>query len=172
MSVMGVRGIVPQASQMLMPICQLPLLPQNRQITLYQQLVQLSSKTSGLGVTFDSSASNSAPSDSQDTDVCRRQATQGQDDGHQPASCPRGGGERFSIRKTNVPMPCQEGGHPAGAPCNLPPSSTSSTKGASADPLENIANYRSQGWRKNLSHVLRAFYLYNFPSCKEADWLK
>ena len=61
-------------------------------------------------------------------------------------------------------MPHQEGGHP--------PSSTSSTKGASTDPLESIANYRSQGWRKDLSHVLRAFYLYNYPSHMEVDWEK
>ena len=78
---------------------QLPLLPQSGQATLYQQLVQLPSKTSGLGVTFDSSASKPSPADSQDTDVLRRQATRGQNDGHQPASCPRGGGERSSIRK-------------------------------------------------------------------------
>ena len=65
---------------------------------------------------------------------------------------------------TNKPMPHQEGG--------CPPSSTSSAKGASTDPLESIANYRSQGWRKDLSHILRAFYLYNYPSRTEADWEK
>ena len=69
-------------------------------------------------------------------------------------------------------MPRQEGGCPAGAPRNPPPSSTSSSKGASTDPLESIANYRSAGWRKDLSHVLRAFYLYNYPSRTEADWEK
>ena len=66
--------------------------------------------------------------------------------------------------------PHQEGGHPAGAPRNPPPFSTSSAKGASTDPLESIANYRSQGWRKDLSHILRAFYLYNYPSHMEAEW--
>ena len=69
-------------------------------------------------------------------------------------------------------MPCQEGGHPAGLLCNPPPSSTSSSKGASTDPLESIANYRSQGWKKDLSHILRGSYLYNYPSCTEADWEK
>ena len=73
---------------------------------------------------------------------------------------------------TNKLMPHQEGGCPAGVPCNPPPSSTSSSKGASTDPLENIANCRSQGWRKDLSHILRAFYLYNYPSCMEVDWEK
>ena len=171
-SMMGMRGIVPQAPQMPTPICQPPLFPQSRQATSYQQQVQLPSKTSGLGVTFDSLATKPAPTDSQNTDVHGRQATQGRDDGHRPASCPRGGRERSSIRKTDMLMPHQEGGCPAGVPRNPPPSSTSSSKGASTDPLESIANYRSQGWKKDLSHVLRGFYLYNYPSRMEADWEK
>ena len=56
-------------------------------------------------------------------------------------------------------------------PRNPPPSSTSSSKGASTDPLGSLANYRTQGW-KDLSHVLRGFYLYNYPSRMEADWEK
>ena len=82
---------MPQAPQMPTPLRQPPLLPQSRLATPYQQLVQPPSKTSELGVTFDSSASKPAPTDSQDTDVHRRQATQGRDDGRQPASHPRGG---------------------------------------------------------------------------------
>ena len=74
-SMMSMRGIVPQTPQMPTPICQPPLLHQSRQATPYQQLVQPPSKTSGLGVTFDSSASKPAPTDSWDTDVCGRQAT-------------------------------------------------------------------------------------------------
>ena len=69
-------------------------------------------------------------------------------------------------------MPHQEGGRPAGVPHNPPSSSTSGSKGASTDPLESIANYRSQGWKKDLSHILRGFYMYNFPSSMEADWEK
>ena len=76
-AVMSMRGIVPQAPQISTPIHQPPLLPLSRQATPYQQLVQPPSKTLGLGVTFDSSASKPAPTDSQDTDVCGRQATQG-----------------------------------------------------------------------------------------------
>ena len=88
---MSMRGLVPWAPQMAPAICQPPLLSQSQPATLYQQLVQPLSKTSGLGVTFDSSASKPAPTDSRDTDVCGRQATRGRDDGHQPASHPRGG---------------------------------------------------------------------------------
>ena len=68
--------------------------------------------------------------------------------------------------------PHQEGGCPAGVPCNPPLSSTSGSKGAPTDPLESIANYRSQGWKKDLSHILRGFYMYNFPSSTKADWEK
>ena len=69
-------------------------------------------------------------------------------------------------------MPHQEGGCPVGAPRNIPPCSTTGTKKASTEPLENIANYRSTGWRKDLSHILRGFYLYNYPSCMEVEWDK
>ena len=68
--------------------------------------------------------------------------------------------------------PRQEDGCPAGVPHNPPPSSTSGSKGASTDPLESIANYRSQGWKKDLSHILRGFYMYIFPSSMEVDWEK
>ena len=71
-----------------------------------------------------------------------------------------------------MPMPCQEGGHPAGVPCNPPPSSTSCTERASTDPLGSLANYRSQGWKKDLSYILRGFYLHNHPSCMEVEWEK
>ena len=70
-----------------------------------------------------------------------------------------------------MPTPSQEGGCPAGASRNPPPSSTSGSEGASTNPLESIANYRSTGWKKDLSHILRGFYLYN-PSITEADWEK
>ena len=74
---LSTRGLVPRAPQMAPAIRQPPLLSQSWPATPYQQLVQPLSKTSGLGVTFDSSASNPASTDSQDTDVCRRQATRG-----------------------------------------------------------------------------------------------
>ena len=74
-SMMGMRGIVPQACQMPTPICQPPLFPQSTQATLYQQQVQPPSKTSGLGVTFNPSATKPAPTKSEDTDVHGRPAT-------------------------------------------------------------------------------------------------
>ena len=140
------RGLVPQVPQMAPAICQPSLLPWSQPATQYQQLVQPPSKTSGLGVTFDSLASKPAPIDSRDTDVCGRQATRDQDDDCQPASHPRGGQEGFSIRNTNKLMPHQEGGCPAGVPHNIPPSSTSGTKKASpGDPLRKLLTTGVQG---------------------------
>ena len=72
---LGMRGLVPQVPQMAPAICQPPLLSQSQPATPYQQLVQPLSKTSGLGVTFDSSATKPAPNGSWDTDVHGRQAT-------------------------------------------------------------------------------------------------
>ena len=133
---LSTRGLVPRAPQMAPAIRQPPLLSRSQPATPYQQLVQPLSKTSGLGVTFDSSASKPAPTDSRDTDVRGRQATRGRDDGRWPASHPRGGREGSSFRKTNKLTPRQEGGCPAGAPRNIPPSSTSGAK--KAPPLETL----------------------------------
>ena len=88
---LSTRGLVPWAPQMAPAIRQPPLLSQSRPATPYQQTVHPPARTLGLGVTFDSSATKPAPTGSQDTDVCGRQAAQGRNDGSQPASRPRGG---------------------------------------------------------------------------------
>ena len=142
--------------------------------------MQSPGKSLGLGVTFDSSATKSAPIGSQDADACRRQGTRGRDDNSWPTGHSWGVRERSSIRMTSKQMPHQEGGCPSGAPHNVPPASTpgSTTRqcggGARApkDPLENVTNYRSQGWRKDLKRVFRAYYKYNFTSFKEEEWNK
>ena len=78
-------------------------------------------------------------------------------------------------------MPQQEGGCPTGVPRNIPPSSTpgkplpqpgSITKASPRNPLKNLTNYRSTGWRKDLDHILGSFYHYNYPSHKEEEWKK
>ena len=144
-------------------------------------MVQPLSKTSGLRVTFDSPASKPFPTGRRDIDIRGRQVGRGRDDDSQPASHPRGGQERSSVRETSNRMPRQEGGCPARAPHNIPPSSTSGKpspqpsgvmKASPRDPLKNLANYRSAGWRKDLGHILRSFYRYNYPSCKEEEWKK
>ena len=40
------------------------------------------------------------------------------------------------------------------------------------NPLKNITNYRSTGWRKDLDHIPGSFYHYNYPSHKEEEWKK
>ena len=45
-------------------------------------------------------------------------------------------------------------------------------KASPRNPLKNITNYRSAGWRKDLDHILGSFYHYNYPSHKEEEWKK
>ena len=66
---MSMRGLVPWPPQMGPAIHQPPLLSQSRPATPYQQMVHPPAKMMGLGVTFDSTATKPAPTDSQDTDV-------------------------------------------------------------------------------------------------------
>ena len=177
----GTVALVPQAPQMAPPICQPLPFPRGWPATPYQQAVQLPSKPTGLGVTFDSSADKPAPTGGQDANGHGRQGTQGQDDTSRPASHSRGARERSSVRTTSKQMPRQVGGHPSGAPHNVPPASIPgnipSQQGGGAraspkDPLKNVANYKSAGWRKDLEHVLKAYYKHNSASFKEADWAK
>ena len=69
---LALHAPVLQAPRMAPPICQpLPCWP----ATLYQQAVQLPSKSTGLGVTFDSSTDKPAPTGSQDAEGRGRQST-------------------------------------------------------------------------------------------------
>ena len=172
---------VPQAPQITPPICQ-PL-PYSRgwPAAPYQQAVQPPSKSTGLGVNFDSSANKPAAVGSQDTNGHEKQRTRGQDDNTWPASHSRGTRERSSIRTTSKQMPCQVGEHPSGAPHNIPPASTpvstlpqhgGGARASPKDPLKNAANYKSAGWRKDLEHVLKIYYKHNVASFKEVEWAK
>ena len=75
---------------------------------------------------------------------------------------------------------CQGSEHPSGAPHKAPTDSTlgssshqcSSNMKAPKDPLRWVAHFRSQGWRKDLDLIFRAYYRYNFSSCKESEWSK
>ena len=89
--------------------------------------------------------------------------------------------ERSSVRTTSKQMPHQVGEHPSGAPCNILPASTpkstppqcgSGARASSKDPLRNVANYKSAGWRKDLEHVLKTYYKDTVASFKEAEWAK
>ena len=68
-----------------------------------------------------------------------------------------------------------------GVPHNIPLASThgkpspqpgGTNKASPGDPLRNLTNYRSAGWRKDLGHILRSFYCYNYPCHKEEEWNK
>ena len=77
-------------------------------------------------------------------------------------------------------MLCQVSEHPSGAPHEAPTDSTpgstlhqcGSSMRALKDPLKQVAHYRSQGWRKDLDLIFKAYYKYNFSSFKESEWSK
>ena len=80
---------------------------------------------------------------------------------------------------TSQQMPRHVGGCPSGVPGNVPPASTpgstlskhgSGMWTSPKDPLKNVTNYRSARWRKDLEHVLKAYYKYNYTPFKEAEW--
>ena len=71
------QALALQAPQMVPPICQPLPFPRGQPATPYQQAVQLLSKSTGLGVTFDSSTNKPAATGSQDADGHRRQGTRG-----------------------------------------------------------------------------------------------
>ena len=82
---------------------------------------------------------------------------------------------------TSKQTPCQVGEHPSRALHNVSPASTPEStpsqhgggvRASPKDPLKNAANYKSAGWRKDLEHVLKAYYKYNVTSFKEAEWAK
>ena len=173
------QPLVLQAPQMAPPIHQPLPFPRGWPATPYQQAVQPPGKSLGLGITFDSSATKPAPTGGQDAEVHGRHGTQGRDNNSRPASHSQGVRERSSIRMTSKQMPHQVDEHPSGVPRNVPPAltpgSTPSQRGGGSrappkDPLKNVANYKSSGLRKDLDHVLKAYYKYNFASFKEVEW--
>ena len=169
-----------QAPQMVPPLCQ-PLPSSGSQLaTPYQQAEQLPSKPKGRGVTFDSSTNKVAAVGSQDANGCGRQRTRGRDDKTRPTSPGKGAHKRSSVRMTSKQMPCQVSECPSGAAHKAPRDSTlgstshqcSSNMRAPKDPLRHVACFRSQGWRKDLDLIFKAYYKYNFSSFKESEWSK
>ena len=79
---------------------------------------------------------------------------------------------------TGKQMSHKVGEHPSGtaheAPRDSTPGSTShqhsSSTRAQKDPLRRVAQFRSQGWRKDLDLIFKAYYRYNFSSFKEFQW--
>ena len=169
-----------QAPQMVPPLHQPLPSSGSRPATPYQQVVQPPSKTTGLGVTFNSSTNKHAAAGRQDATTHGRPATRGWDDKSRPASLAKGVRKRSSIRMTSKQVPHQGVERPSGMPHNAPPASTpgstpcqcSSSMRTPRDPLESVAHYRSQGWRKDLDHIFKAYYKYNFSSFKESEWNK
>ena len=168
----------PQAPQMVPPLCQPLPSSRSQPATPYQQVVQLPVKPKGRGVTFDSSTDKVAAVGGQDADGCERQRTCDRDDKTQPTSPGRGACERSFGRMTGKQTPCQVSERPSGAPHEAPRDSTpgstshqcSSSTRAPKDSLRHETRFRSQGWRKDLDLIFKAYYKYNFSSFKESEW--
>ena len=105
--------LVPRIPQMAPPLHQPP---PGQPATPYQQAVQPPGKSTGRGVTFDSSVDKTAPTGGQSSEDHRRQRTRGRGDSGRSASHPRGVQEKMSRQ-----MPHQEGDLPSGATPNVPP---------------------------------------------------
>ena len=79
---------------------------------------------------------------------------------------------------TGKQTPRQVSEHPSGAAHEAPRDSTpgstshqcSSSTRAPKDPLRHVACFRSQGWRKDLDLIFKAYYRYNFSSFKKSEW--
>ena len=167
----------PQAPQMAPPLCQLLPSSGSQPATPYQQAVQLPVKPKGRGVTFDTPTDKVAAVGGQDADRHGRQKTHNRDNKTWPTSPGRGACKRSSVRMTDRQTPHQA---PSGAARNAPRDSTpgsasqqdSSSTRALRDPLKWVSRFRSQGWKKDLERIFRAYYEYNFISLKEAGWNK
>ena len=163
---------------MVPPLCQPLSSSGSRPATPYQQAVQPPVKPKGRGVTFDTSANKVAAVGGQDTNGHGRQRTCDRDDKTQPTSPGRGACERSSIRMTGKQTPRQVSERYSGAACEAPRDSTlgstshqcSSSTRAPKDPLRCVAQFRSQGWRKDLDLIFKAYYRYNFSFFKEYEW--
>ena len=82
---------------------------------------------------------------------------------------------------TSKQTPHQVGECSSRAPHNVPPASTPEStpsqhgggvRASPEDPLKNSTNYKSTGWRKDLEHVLKAYYKDTIASFKEVEWAK
>ena len=75
-------------------------------------------------------------------------------------------------------MPHQVSECPSGAAHKAPRDSTlgstshqcSSSTRAPKDPLRHVARFRSQGWKKDLDPIFKAYYKDNFSTFKESEW--
>ena len=138
---------LPQAPQMVPPLCQPLPSSGSWPATPYQQAVQPPVKPKGRGVTFDTPTDKVAAVGSQDTNSCGRQKTHDRDNKTRPTSPGRGARKRSSVGTTGMQTSHQVGEHPSGVACNAlrdsTPGSTShqcsSSTRAPRDPLRWVS---------------------------------
>ena len=83
--------------------------------------------------------------------------------------------------KASVQLLHQEGNVPSGSTPSVPPpvapertqpQQGGRLKTSHRDPVQLVAKFCSEGWKKDLEHVLKVYYKYNAASFKEAEWVK
>ena len=168
---------LPQAPQMAPPLHQ-PLPSSGSQpATPYQEAVMLPSKLKEKEVTFDVSADKPEAAGSQNSSDHGRQCTRSRPDNTWPNSHSRGGRSGSSTRMSSTLTDSQGSEHLPGAPHGASTALRSRSSlhphgsGAKApkDPLKCLAHNRSQGWKKDLELVFRAYYKLNF-AFKASEW--
>ena len=150
--------------------------------TPYQQAVQLPKRLvpeARRGVSADTPTGKTAPVGGTTQDH-GRPAARGRGHGSRSVSHPRGAPGMVSAQRQ-----CQEGGLPSGSmpggrslPPPPPPPVSERTqpqrrgkkRSALQDPARLVANYHSSGCRKDLEHILKAYYKFSVDYFTEEDW--
>ena len=172
------------AQRMLVPPTTMPCTPQmmpvqqphlERPATPYQQVVQLPKRPTGREVTADTPTDKITPMGGTTQDR-GRPAARGQGPGSRFVSHPRDVPEMVSVQPQH-----QEGGLPSGSMPDAPPPPAPAPertlpqrrgqkRSTLRDPTWLAANFCSSGWRKDLEHILKVYYMYNVDYFMKGDW--
>ena len=133
-------------------------------------------KSTGRGVTFDSSTEKTAPASSPSSQDRGRPTTRGQGDSGRSVSHLRGVQEEASVQplhqEGDLPSRSTSSVPPPVAPERTPPQHGGRSRTSLCDPMRLVAKFCSTGSKKDLEYVLRVYYKYNTASFKEAEWAK
>ena len=144
----------------------------------YQQAVQPPKRPMGRGVIADTPTGKTAPVGGTMQDH-GRPAARGWGHGSCSVSHQRGVPEMASAQPQH-----QEGGLPSGlmpsgslpppppppVPERTQPQQRGRTRSALRNPARLAANFCSNGWRKDLEHILKVYYQYSVDYFTEGDW--
>ena len=160
-------------SPQLTPIHQPLLYSGSRSATPYKQLVQPPVKATGPRVSF-ASSTKPAPTGSQNTQERGRSATKPATRGCEES---RTRSDNHSRGASTRRLPHQVCGHSSG-PSHKPPAASISgnpsqwhgaAQAPTKNPLENLTQHKSAGWKKDLDYYMGAYLQLNHPSAPEVQ---